>query len=413
MIGITWMIEGDIKSYFDSIDHHILEEIFKRYINPDQNLINLYWKLVKAGYIEQEDKFRHSITGVPQGGIISPLFANLYLTPFDEFMDQLKREWERLPVSVPNKEYREVQTRIQNYRRKLQRNKSRTEEEVKEIKTAIIQEGKRLRQLPSATRTGCKIYYVRYADDWVIGVIGTKKETEMIKDQVKRFLAGKLKLELNEDKTKITHLGSEYASFLGYNIKVPTLQEHISSRRRSEGTCRACEAGEARSARELLNIRKSSGKPKLIVPKGRVKSSLIEKGLATEKGKPKAIGKFIFLPDGDIILRYNSILRGIMNYYNLAEDRTSLSEAVYVIKFSLAHTLAAKHRCSIKKIFTKYGQGTDHFRVKIPGKDKEIAFDLPTSRRCTATLATARLCRPRSGCPRATGVSPAAGEAVA
>lgn len=100
------MIEGDIKGFFDNVDHHILEGLLKKYANPDQMMINLYWKMVRAGYVENQTETRHTLTGVPQGGIISPLLSNLYLTPFDEYMEELSQKWNILPISTRNPEYR-------------------------------------------------------------------------------------------------------------------------------------------------------------------------------------------------------------------------------------------------------------------------------------------------------------------
>jgi nicotine oxidoreductase len=183
------------------------------------------------------------------------------------------------------------------------------------------------------------------------------------------FLKYTLKLDLSMEKTKITHLGSEYAKFLGYYIKCHTAAQNISSRRNSR-------------TGENLNIRKSTGKPKLIVPKDLIKSKLIQNGFANEQGKPKYMGKFIHLSDYEIVQRYNSILRGFMNFYNIAEDRTSLKELIYTLEFSLAHTIAAKHRISIKKVYTKYGKPikvTVKVKVKSEEKQKIVTFDRPSS----------------------------------
>jgi hypothetical protein len=167
------------------------------------------------------------------------------------------------------------------------------------------------------------------------------------------------------EKTKITHLGSEYAKFLGYYIKCNTATQNISSRRKNK-------------TGEFLNSRKSTGKPKLIVPKDLIKAKLIQNGFANEQGKPKYLGKLIHLSDYEIVQRYNSILRGFMNFYNIAEDRTSLNELIYILEYSLAHTLAAKHRLSIKKVFTKYGKPIK-VTVKSEEKHKIVKFDRPTS----------------------------------
>jgi len=188
---------------------------------------------------------------------------------------------------------------------------------------------------------------------------------EEIKDKVRIYLKDKLNLELSIDKTKI--LGSEYAKFLGYYIKVNTTSQNLTSRTKKLGG-------------GFTNTRKGTGKPKLIFPKDLIKTKLIEKGLANEKGKPKFNGKLMFLSDYEIVQRYNSIARGFMNFYNIAENRSSMNEMVYIIEFSLAHTLAAKHRMSLKGVFTKYGKP---IRVKVKSDENEviktIEFDLPLS----------------------------------
>ena len=177
-------------------------------------------------------------------------------------------------------------------------------------------------------------------------------------------------------KTKITNLGltrtplsirkaPEYAKFLGYYIQCNTAALNISSRK-----FRNSKTG------EILNIRKYTGKPKLIVPKDLIKAKLIQNGFANEQGKPKYLGKFIHLSDYEIVQRYNSILRGFMNFYK--EDRTSLNELIYILEYSLAHTIAAKHRLSIKKVFTKYGKPIK-VTVKSEEKQKIVIFDRPTT----------------------------------
>jgi group II intron reverse transcriptase/maturase len=108
MKGITWMIEGDLKGYFDNIDHQLLAKLITERLNPDRTIMGLIWKFIRAGYIE-EGNFQHSLLGVPQGGILSPILSNLFLTPFDEFLDELKRKYEKLPISTRNPEYRKIE----------------------------------------------------------------------------------------------------------------------------------------------------------------------------------------------------------------------------------------------------------------------------------------------------------------
>jgi len=97
------MIEGDIKGYFDNIDHHVLARILRKYIT-DPNLMDLYWKFVKAGYIENGNMV-HNHLGVPQGGTLSPLLSNIYLHELDMYIEQLKLEYDKLPISRESRAY--------------------------------------------------------------------------------------------------------------------------------------------------------------------------------------------------------------------------------------------------------------------------------------------------------------------
>lgn len=362
MMGITWVIEGDIKGYFYNIDHEIMAKLIKEKLNPDRTIMGIIWKFFRAGYME-ERKYKHSILGVPQGGILSPILSNLYLTPFDEFIDTLKNKYNNLPLSERNPEYRRVEWHIANLRNKLKRPKFRTEEEIDNIKKEIVLNGIKLRRLPSVKRIGIQIHYVRYADDWIIGITGSHELAVEIREEVRIFLRDSLKLELSMEKTKVTHLGSEYAKFLGHYIRTSTLTQNISSRRTS-------------ISGELLDHRKSTGKPKILVPKDLIRQKLIEYEFANNKGFPKYVGRFIFLHDYDIVQRYNSILRGFMNFYNMAENRYDLNELIYILEYSLAHTLGAKHHLSLKQVYTKFGKPI-RVTVSEGTKTKTVLFDKP------------------------------------
>lgn len=354
MTGITWMIEGDIRGYFDNIDHEILGRLMDRYIRPGQLIKDLYWKFVKAGYVEIDGKKIHSLTGVPQGGILSPLLSNIYLAPFDEYMEEISKEWNKMPISEPNKEYQKIKQRVIYWRAKLKEMRNQ-----REVLKRIHEREVKMRTMSSINRVGRKLHYVRYADDWIIGVTGTRQDAKDIKEKAKEFLKERLALEISEEKTKITHLTTEYADFLGYKI-------HVNSRKVQDHTRR----------RNSANQRKSFGKPKLLVPVDRIKKKLIEKGLADKNGRPKYVGKFIFMSIPEIIERYNAILRGIMYYYNIAEDRWKLVQIVYIIHYSLLHTIAGKLRLTLRKVVRRYGK---YPRIKNEQRTKEIKFDKPIS----------------------------------
>lgn len=190
--------------------------------------------------------------GLAQGGILSPILSNLYLTPFDEYVDTLKEKYNPLRYQS-RKEIRNftfVSPLAQGAKAGIKYESiignpgkvrissplgypavSQEKPEILDIKNTIAKAGGIKLRTPeaSAIRTGRgEIHYVRYADDWLIGVSGPKSLAMEIRDQVKEFLSKELKLELNMDKTKITHLGSEYATFLGHYIKGQTLAQNPS-----------------------------------------------------------------------------------------------------------------------------------------------------------------------------------------
>lgn len=336
------MIEGDIelKNFF-STHRHRLTQIFSQYIKPDQTLINFYRMFYKLRYLEQP-KFQHSLTGVitalsprRSGGadFFYPLFANLLLTPFDEYTDKLKKEFYNLPVSNnPSLE---------------------------------------------AMRVERKINYVRFGNKFIVGLSGSYNDTVMVRDSLKDFLAKELDLTLSKD--KITHLSSNYVNFLGYSLRIPAYSQYLGSRSIPSDTS----TKRLSRPKGFFYIKKlilSARTLKLIVPKKVVKEWLIYKGLANQQGKPQYVGKWIYLSDGEIIQRFNNIIVGLINYYKMGENRWDLNEAIYIIKYSLLHTIGAKHRMSLNQVIKKYtiDKVDNKLGVKLDGKGI-IIFNYPKS----------------------------------
>jgi group II intron reverse transcriptase/maturase len=224
--GYTWCIEGDIKGFFDNVDHHILEKLLRKYIE-DQQFIDLYWKLVKAGYVAstvygcifdtKKGLSYESKLGVPQGGIISPILSNIYLHELDLFVNNLTEEH-----SSKERAISKVNPKISSYSEKLTKlntsyQLSKDREILKDIKKLRLERN----QIPSRIRTGIRISYVRYADDWIIGIIGTKELATTIKNQIATFLANELKITLSPEKTKISHFRKSRIKFLGVYLTIP------------------------------------------------------------------------------------------------------------------------------------------------------------------------------------------------
>lgn len=189
--GVTWLIEGDIKSCFDDIDHGILIEILRKKIKDDR-LIVLIQKFLKAGYLDVNRVMKNSLAGTPQGGIISPILSNVYLHELDEYVEQLQREYEKGKQRKLNPEYR-----------KLQRRRIKLAEEGKTGTPEYRELTRAMRKTPSMDPKDpefVRIKYVRYADDWIIGVTGSYELAEEIKEKIGQFLKSKLNLTLSQEK---------------------------------------------------------------------------------------------------------------------------------------------------------------------------------------------------------------------
>lgn len=350
--GVTWMIEGDIKSYFDNIDHHKLAEILSRNIK-DKNIIDLYWKLVKAGYVEEneEKKIKYNSLGIPQGGNVSPILSNIYLHVFDMYIEELKKEYKTSTISKQSTEYNKA---ISPYKKAV---KAYTENPTKENLKTLKVTRKRLLSTNFSTRTGINMHYVRYADDWLIGIIGPKKIAEEIKEKVRKFLKEELLIELNTEKTKITNVRQNLVKYLGYKIKV-TDKEYYQSKLHKRG--------------KVLQ-RAANGRVKLYIPTEDIVERLREKGFVRLTAfKGKYYGPWVPRTDTEIVINYRAIIIGYMNYYILADDYTNIKDIVYLLKYSAAHTLAAKYKTSIAKIFTKYGKA---IKVVYGNTKKTISLD--------------------------------------
>lgn len=334
--GVNWFIEGDIKGFFDNIDHHVLIGILRKKI-VDEKFIRLMWKFLRAGYVE-DFKFNKTYSGTPQGGIISPILANIYLNEFDLFMEKLKKEFDN---GNPKQQQRNPQYRNLEYRlSKVRKQMDKCEDDDKE---GLLSEYKQLRKEMMTTphisdHNGYKsLKYVRYADDFLIGVNGSKKDCKQIKEQIHDFMQKELKLELSIDKTLITN-SSDYAKFLGYEITIG-------------GNERTYQIGKTQCRSARRNIR-------LFMPKDVIIKAINEKNMVMDinanKWKMNARPLLINLSELEIVSIYNAEIRGLYNYYQLAENVThKMWQYRYVAEYSCLKTLAAKHKSSVRKMIKK------------------------------------------------------------
>ena len=219
--GVKWFVEGDIKSYFDTIDHHSLVNILRRRIK-DEAFIELIWKFLNAGYMENWE-YNATFSGIAQGSGISPILANIYLNEFDRFMEDYKKGFDKGTGRKRNNEYSRKQSYRQRCKAKIRKEwdgYSDTEKQEAVRRLAELKRGFQKIPMGDPMDTGYKrIQYVRYADDFLIGVIGSKEDAEKIKSDIGRFFEETLKLELSVEKTLITN-SDDKARFLGYDVTV-------------------------------------------------------------------------------------------------------------------------------------------------------------------------------------------------
>lgn len=214
-IGAKWFVEGDIKGCFDNIDHTVLIGIVGKKVK-DARFINLLRLFLKAGYME-EWKYYGTYSGCPQGGIISPILANIYLNELDTFVEELKKSFDTNTPYTLTPQYRALQNKRACTKKKLDRRNGRDERD--QLIAQYTELGKELRKTPAKLCNDKKLKYVRYADDFLIAVNGSKEDCEWIKAQLTEFIRGTLKMELSQEKTLITH-SNDCARFRGYDVRV-------------------------------------------------------------------------------------------------------------------------------------------------------------------------------------------------
>lgn len=351
--GVKWFIEGDIKGFFDNIDHSTLIGILRKRI-ADERFLRLMWKFLKVGYIE-DWKYNNTYSGTPQGGIVSPVLANIYLDQFDKYMKEYAQIFDKGKKRKVRNEYNSLNVRTVNLRKKWR------EETDKTVKSRQLAELRKLQNEKLAMSCGeemdenyRRLRYVRYADDFLVGVIGSKEESEKIKTDIAAFMHERLKLELSAEKTLITH-AQEDAKFLGFHITVRSLNVR---KRNRKGSLK----------------RDFKGKVMLKLSSEKVKEKLQSLGVVrfTQKDgklvwKPKIRTALIGMDADRMVAKYNLEIRGFYNYYCIANNvSATCTDFGYIMKYSLYKTLARKFNSSLRKIIRKYTKNNEFI---IPNKD--------------------------------------------
>ena len=338
--GTRWFIEGDIKGFFDNINHDIMIGILGERIK-DERFLRLIRKFLKAGYLEQWE-FHGTYCGTPQGGVLSPILANIYLDKLDKYMVEYISSFNIGKARKRNPEYKRIGSRKDKRVKKLKNERDR--QKIAALRMEIKKLHREMQQHPATLdmdRDFKRMRYVRYADDFLIGVIGSKEDCVKAKEYIKNFLRDKLKLELSDEKTLITN-GHDKAKFLGYEI---TIRKTDKTRKNKKG----------------IAIRSLDHKTVLLLPFEVMRDKLIgykAMKIVREKGKEKweSTSRPYLRSNDDleILTRYNSEIRGIYNYYCLANNVNILNDFYYIMKESMYKTFSSKYESTVRKIIRKY-----------------------------------------------------------
>jgi len=358
-IGVKWFVEGDIKGFFDNINHDVMINILKERISDDR-FIRLLRKLLNAGYLDNWI-FNNTYSGTPQGGIVSPILANIYLDKFDKYVKRYIQSFNEGEKRSRTPEYRKLECRKRYITKKL-------ETEVNnDAKKAIIREIKKIDKsrilIPSQDEMDerfKRLKYVRYADDFILGVIGSKKDCEQVKEDIKQYLYNELQLELSDEKTLITH-ATEPAKFLGYEVYI----------RKSNQTKRDATGKPSRlfNNRIVLSITQEIIRKKLIEYQAVWFKKINGKEIWQPKGRPYLRNH----DDLEILETYNAQIRGFYNYFSIANNSNIISDFGYIMEYSMYKTLAAKHNTSKAKILSQYMHNKD-FAIPFINKNGETKY---------------------------------------
>lgn len=344
--GTVWFIEGDVRGCFDNIDHAVLLSILREKI-VDRRFLRLIEGYLGAGYLE--DWRRHATaSGTPQGGILSPILSNIYLDRLDAFVESaLVPRFNRGRAREPNQDYNKLYKRAWYLKSMGRHDEARTAR-------------KEARQLPAYVLNDPdyrRLKYVRYADNILIGFVGTMREAEEVRLEVARFLRDQLRLDLADDKTRLVHARSAAARFLGYDVTVTHDNE-------------AC-----RNGRRRIN-----GVVSLRVPRDVIAA---KSKRYRQRGRSLHRYEFVNRSAVDIVNHYESEFRGIANFYRMAHNLSQLSRLRGLMQQSLTKTLASKFRITVAEVYRQcrayirdeYGNRKSVLQVRVQhdGKPPQIA----------------------------------------
>jgi RNA-directed DNA polymerase len=348
--GVKWLLEVDVQSFFDTIDHDILIRLLEKKID-DRRFITLIKAMLKAGYVEQWT-YHRTYSGTPQGGVISPLLANIYLHELDGFMAEMQPRFNRGTRRARHPAYDHYTGHIYRLRRHIARRRGAGDPDTPHIQ-AMQQQIKALDKARKGLPTGDpfdqgyrRLLYCRYADDFVIGIIGSLAEARRVMDQVQTHLRCHLHLTVAEAKSGIHH-ASDGVTFLGYTVRICTGDR-----------IRRVTIGDTHTTARTVSQRMHLHIPVASLRRFSRKLGYGDYDTLQPRHRPGLLSR----SDVEIICTYNAEMRGLAQYYRLAQGirtKSGLEKLYRLWQYSLLKTLAAKHQTSTHKIARRLRRGRD------------------------------------------------------
>lgn len=330
--NVSWVIEGDISKCYDSIDHDVLIRILRKRIQCDKT-IALIKRFLKTPF-KDNDQLVWPKMGTFQGSSLSPLLCNIYLHEMDLYVEDLKKSFDRGKRRRKTKEYRSIQYKLERKNLDLS--------EVKSFRVML----RGLKSKDPLDLSFRRLYYIRYADDFVIGIIGSRDECVKIREDLGNFLTEKLSLNLSLTKTSISHFNKEGIFFLGTQIK---------GNQETEKLVKTIERG-GRKFKARVTSRTIMFAPLDKLLQKSIDNNMFKR-FKSGKVVPTALKRMVNYDHSDIIGFFNSKIRGILNYYSFVDNAKSLGALVHGLKHSCALTLALKYKLRKRsKVFKKYGK---------------------------------------------------------
>ncbi len=351
--GTKWIVDMDISGFYDNINHNKMVEILRKKINDDK-FIGLIVKFLKAGYLE-DWKFSETYSGTPQGGICSPILANIFLHELDVFIAERIKSFDQGKLRKQSKEYSKIQSRILQRQDKIhvaEKYGGMFPEFLSELKSVVREMDQQRRKLSfyDVKDDGYKrMKYVRYADDFAISISGSKADALQIMTEVKEFLETELLLNISEEKSGIHHIQDGF-NFLGY---------HIRGQRQQTRTVKS-RCGFRKDGSSYYGVRRTlTYTIGLEVPKEKIWAFCRDKGYLRLNKTPCKKPTLLHLNEFEIVSTYNAEMRGFANYYALAP-----ASRLFLLEWagfnSLIHTLACKRKLTCKQVRNSLKRGNDY-----------------------------------------------------